>query len=119
MIFVFFFANASFTAVSADKLAAAAEFIDGKAAVVGASPAVCHGSAVFQNIDLVNREHGGLFAFFISFTGNQRCAKSSHDAGNIRTDRLAVRYFFKASQNSVIIEGPSLDNNMFSKLRSI
>ena len=119
MIFVLFFADTTFTAVTADILAAAGELVDGQTAVVGTSTAVGHGGCVFQFIDLVNGEHGSFLAFLITFTGDQGSTESTHDSGDIRTDGFTVGDLFKASQNCIIIESTTLYNDMFTKFGSI
>ena len=116
VIFVFLFADSPLAAVAADKLAAAGEFVDGQTAVVGTSSAVGHGGGIFQGVDLVNREHGCLFSLFIPFSGDKRGAERSHDAGDIRTDGVAVRDLLKAAEHRVVIEGSALYHNVFSKL---
>ena len=120
MILVLLFADTALAAVSAYKLAAACEFVDGKTAVVGTSVAVGHGGGVFQLIDLVNGKHGGLAAFcVITLLGNQGSAESTHDSSNIRADGLAACNTLKASKNTVVIEGTALYNNVFAKLLGI
>ena len=89
--------------------------VDRQTAVVGTSAALCHGCGVLHGFDIINGEHGSAFAVRISFSGDQGGSKSAHDTGNVRADRLAVRNFFKASQNGIIIEGTALNDNMISK----
>ena len=119
MVFVFFFANTAFTAVTTYILAATGELVDGQTAVVGTSTAVGHRSCVFQFIDLINREHGSIFAFLMTLAGDQSSTESSHDSGDIRTDGFTVGNLFKASQNCIIVESTTLYNDMFTKFGSI
>ena len=119
MIFVLFFTDTTFTAVTADILAAAGEFVDGQTAVVGTSTAVCHCGCVFQFIDLVNGEHGGFLTLLVTFAGDQGSAERTHDSGDIRTDGFTVGDFFKASQNCIIIESTALYNDVLTKFGSI
>ena len=119
VIFVLFFTDASFAAVSADKLTSAGEFVDRQTAVVGTSAAVRHRCCIFQFIDLVNGKHCGLFAIFITLSCNQCRTKSSHNTCNIRTDGFTVGNTFKASKNSVIVEGTTLYNDMSAKFSRI
>ena len=119
VIFVFLFADSPLAAVAADKLAAAGEFVDGQTAVVGTSAAVGHGGGIFQGVDLVDREHGSLFSLFIPFSGDKRGAERSHDAGDIRTDGVAVRDLLKAPENRVVIEGSALYHDMPAKLGGV
>ena len=119
MILVFFFADAALAAVSADKLTAAAETVDGQTAVIGTSLAVCHGSGVLQAVDFLNGQHGGDATVLVSLPGDQGCSESAHDTGDVRTDRFAVGDLFKASQYGVIVEGSALYDDVFSQLGSI
>ena len=70
-----------------------------------------------QGIDLFNGQHGCLIAFAVSLSCNQSGTECTHDTRNIRPDRFAVRNFFKASKNSIIIESTALYNNIFAELR--
>ena len=119
MIFVLFFTDASFTAVSADKLTSAGEFVDCQTAVVCTSATICHRCCIFQFIDLVNGKHCGFFAFLITLSRNQCSTESSHNTGNIRTNSFTVGNTFKASKNSVIVEGTTLYNDMSAKFSRI
>ncbi len=67
-----------------------------------------------QIFDLIKGEHGGLLAV-IAFSGDQSGAESTHDAGDIGTDDLAVGYLFKAAQYGVVIEGTALDHDVFAE----
>ena len=93
--------------------------VDRQTAVVCASTTFCHCCGVFKGTDVINGKHGCAFAVDITFSGNQSCTECTHDSGNIRTDSLAAGDLFKASKNSIIIEGTALHNNMLSKIRSI
>ncbi len=115
MIFVLFFPNSALTAVSADKLTPAAESVDGQAAVIRASLAVCHGGGKLQGIDLIDRKHRGDGVFLIAFPCDQGGAERAHDAGNIRPYRLTVRDFLKASQHGVVVESTALYNDVFAE----
>ena len=119
MIFVFFFTDSTFAAITTDKLTSTCKLVDGKTAVIGTSTTVCHGSSVFQFIDLVDREHSSFPALFITFSGDQCCTKRTHDTGNIRTDGFTVGNLFKAAENCVIIESTTLYYDMFAKFCSI
>ena len=55
----------------------------------------------------------------ITFLGDQGGSESSHDTGNVGTDRFTVGNLFKASQDCVIVEGSALYNDLFTKLGCI
>ena len=55
----------------------------------------------------------------IAFSCDQCCAESTHDTGNVRTDRLTVCNPLKASKNSVVIERTALYNNVASELSCV
>ncbi len=109
------FPKSSFTAVAGDILTPACKFVDGQAAVIGTAPAFCHAGFKLKGIYFFKREHGGCKAFTVALSGNQGGAEGSHNTGNIRTDGLAARNFFKASENGVVVEGSALDHNVFSE----
>ncbi len=116
---ILFLADAPLAAVSADKLTAAGEAVDGQAALVGTALALGHGGGKLQAVDLIDGEHGGLHAVAVALPGDQSRAEGPHDAGDIRADGLAVRDFLKASKHRVVVEGASLDNDVPPKLRSV
>ena len=87
--------------------------VDGQAAVIGAALAVSHFCGILQGIDLLDREHGCLLAF-IAVPGDQRGSECAHNAGDIRTNGLAVRNPLEAAQYGIVVEGPSLNNDMFA-----
>ena len=127
VVFVLLQAKTALTAVSGYELSTAGEPVDGQAAVVRASLALGIVSGIFQRIDLVDGEHGGLFRrcvlpafpFMEAFTRDQTGSESAHDAGDIGTDCFAVCCFFKCTKNTVVIEGSALYNDMTAQLRRI
>ena len=115
MVFIFFFSDSTFAAVAGDILASAGKFIDGKTAVIGTAFTVCHSRSVFQAVDFVNGQHGGFFVCCIAFPRNERGTESTHDTCNVRTDGFTISDFFKTSQDSIIVEGTTLNDDMTSK----
>ena len=116
MVFVLFFADPTLAAVTAYELTSAAEFVDGKTAVIGTSMAVGHSCGIFQFIDLLNGKHGGFFAFLITLPGDKGSTKSTHNTGNIRTDGFTVCNTLEAAEYGIVIEGSTLYYDMASKL---
>ena len=114
LFFVFLFSDTFFTSVSGNVLTISGEFVDGEQAVIGTSTTAGQFCLKFQIIDLLDGEHGCLFAF-ITVTGNQCSTESTHNTGNIRTDRFTSGNGFEASQYSVIVEGTTLNNNVLTK----
>ena len=55
----------------------------------------------------------------IALPGNEGSAKGAHDACDVRAHGLASRYFFKASEHGIVVEGASLDHHVVSKVGSI
>ena len=96
LFFVFLFTDTFLTSVSGNVLTVSGELVDGEQAVVGTSATAGQFCLKFQIIDLFDRQHSGLFAF-ITVTGNQCGTESTHDTGDIRTDRFASRNGLKAS----------------------
>ena len=119
IFFIFLLSDTAFATITADILTAAGETVDGQTAAVGTSLTVCHAGGVFQIIDLVDGEHGCIFAIFETFSCDQSGTESTHDTCNVRADRFAVGNPFKASKYSIVIERTTLYNNIFTKLRSI
>ena len=119
IFFIFLLSDTTFTAVTADILAAAGETVDGQTAAVGTSFTVCHAGRVFQIVDLVDGEHRGIFAILKTLSCDQGCTERTHDTCDIRADRFTVGDLFKASQYRIVIECTTLYDNIFTKLRSI
>ena len=114
MIFVLFLANTTLAAVTAYILAAAGEFVDSQTAVIGTSTTVCHRSCIFQLVDLFNGEHRGLLIGGVALSCDQRRTERTHDAGDVRADGFAVGDPLKASENSVVVECTTLNNDMLT-----
>ena len=55
----------------------------------------------------------------MSLTGDKGCTESTHDSGNIRAGRFHTGNFFKASKNCVIVEGSTLNYDIFSEILCI
>ena len=120
MILILLLTNTALTAVTAYELTPASEFVDGKTTVIGTSVAVGHGGGIFQLVDLVNGKHGGFTAFcVVALLGNEGSTESSHNTGNVRTNRLTACYTLKASKYTVVVEGSALYHNMTSQLFGI
>ena len=120
MILILLLTNTALTAVTAYELTPASEFVDGKTTVIGTSVAVGHGGGIFQLVDLVNGKHGGFTAFcVVALLGNEGSTESSHNTGNVRTNRLTACYTLKASKYTVVVEGSTLYHNMTSQLFGI
>ena len=113
------FADTTLTAVAGDVLASSGKFIDGETAVIGAAFTFRHAGLKLQVHDLFDSQHGSACAFLITFSGDQRGAKGTHNTGDIRTDRLAVGNLFKAAEHSVVVESTALYNNVFTEFRGI
>ena len=115
---VLFLANSPLAAVSADILAASAEFVDGQTAAVGAALAVGHPGRIFQRIDLLYGQHGGGLSLK-TLSRDQGRAEGSHDTGDVGADGFAFCNTFEAPQHGVVVEGSALDDDMLSQLRSV
>ena len=79
--------------------------------MVRAALAAGQGRGVCQLQNLVDREHRSLLPL-AALSGDQRRAECTHDAGDIRTDRLAAGDHLEAAKDSIIIEGTALYDNM-------
>ena len=119
IVLVLLLADTALAAVAADVLASAGETVDGQTAVVGTSLAVCHGGGVLERVDLLDRKHRRLLVRVIALARDQSRSERAHDAGDVRTDRLAVRNLLKAAQNRVVIESSALHNDVASQLRGV
>ena len=115
MILIFLFAKSPFASVSGNKLTTAGETVDGEETVICTSLTSCHGGLKLQIIDLVNGKHGCLLAF-IMVSGDQRSAKSTHDTGNVRADCFTAGDALKASKYRIIIEGTTLNHDLFAQI---
>ena len=114
LFFVFLFSDTFFTSVSGDVLTVSGKFVDGEQAVIGTSTTAGQFCLKFQIIDLFDGQHSGLFAF-ITVTGNQCSAEGTHDTGDIRTDCFASGNGLKASQDSIVVEGTALNDDVLTK----
>ena len=112
------FAQPPFAAVSGDELAAAAEMVDGQTAGIRTSAAFRHGRGVLHVLDLVDGKHGRAFAVRVPLAGDEGRAEGAHDAGDVRTDGLAVRDLLETPEDRVIVESTALYDDVVSKLRS-
>ena len=56
-----------------------------------------------------------MFNFVLTFSCNEGGAKGSHNACNIRTDRCSFRDSFKTAQDSIVVEGSTLYDDLFTK----
>src|SRR5699024_4067238 len=119
IVLVLLLADTALAAVAADVLASAGETVDDQTAVVGTSLAVCHGGGVLERVDLLDRKHRRLLVRVIALARDQSRSERAHDAGDVRTDRLAVRNLLKAAQNRVVIESSALHNDVASQLRGV
>ena len=111
--------DTAFATIAGDELTAAGELIDGQTAVVGTTLTFCHTGLELQVADLLIIQHGGHVTVLVMLSGDQRCTESTHDTGDVGTDGLAVRNFFKASKHRIVVEGTALYHDIFTKLRSI
>ena len=117
MIFVLLFSDTALAAVSADVLTAAGEFVDGQTAAVRTSLAVCHRGRIFQLVDLFNGKHRGcLMPAHVALSCDQGRTERTHDTGDIRADGLAAGDLLKAAENSVVVEGTALYDDVLSQL---
>ena len=116
LFFILFLAQTALTAVSTDELTAAGEAVDGQTAVVGAAFTFCHRGGELKLVDLLDGEHRGFGTFHIALSCDEGGSEGSHDTGDIRTDGLAVGDLLKTSENCVVVEGSSLDNDVAAEL---
>ena len=86
--------------------------------MIGTSAAASHTRCVFQVDDVIKGEHRCCFAC-ITVTGDQCSTKSTHDAGDVRTNSLAAGNQFKASQYGIIVEGTALYNDFLAQILRI
>ena len=118
IIFILFFSQTSFAAVSGYKLASAGKFVNCQHTVIGTSLAAGHDRIVFQGIDPLKRQHGS-FAAVIMFPGDQCSTERSHDSRYVRSYRFAARDFLKTTQYRIIIKCSSLNHDPSSEIRRI
>ena len=115
LFFVFLFSDTFFTSVSGNVLTISGKFVDGEQAVIGTPTTAGQFCLKFQIIDLLNGEHRCLFAF-VTVTGDQCSTESTHNTGDIRTDRFTSGNSFEASQNRIVVEGTALNDDVLTKL---
>ena len=109
-------ADTTFTAVAGDELTATGEFVDGQTTVVGTTLTFRHAGLELEIADLLIIQHCGHITVFVMFSGDQSRTESTHDTGDVGTDRMAVCNFLKAAQNSIIVESTALYHDIFTKL---
>ena len=116
---IFLAADSAFAAVAGDKLASAGKFVDGEPAAVGTAPAFGHACFIFQGTELFIGKHGGLILVRVILPGDEGRTEGSHNAGDIGTDGLAPRNFFKTTENRIIIESTALYHDLPSQLGGV
>ncbi len=114
-----FFSQSPLTAVSCNELPAAAEMIDGQAAVVGTALTFCHGGRVFKGFYIFDRKHGRALTVHIPLPGNESSAESPHDSGDIRTYSLTACNLLEAPEYGVVVKRTALHDDMVPKLGRI
>ena len=83
--------------------------------MVGTSLTTGKFGRIGQLIDLINGQHSGLIAFFVTFSGDQGTTESTHDTGNVRSDCLAAGNALERTKHGIIVKGTALYDNMFSE----
>ena len=113
--------QSSFATVSGNILSATGKAIDRQPAAVGATFAGRHTGGILQRIDLINRQHRGRksFLFMKALAGNEGGTEGTHNAGNVRSDRLTVGDFFKGAKHRIVVKGTALYHDVFAKLGSV
>ena len=101
-------------AVARYEAAAAAELIHGEHALVVAALTAGHGRLILERNDPVERQHRGRLVF-PAFARNQRRAKGTHDAGDIRANAFARRCALKGAEHCVVIESTALHDNVLAE----
>ena len=115
----FFFPETTLTAVTGDKLSASAEFVDSQKTVVCTAFTAGHRTFKLQIDDVFQREHGSLFTAIIMFSGDQGCAESTHNTGDIRAYSVTAGNPFKTAQYGIIVECSALYYYIFTKVFGI
>ena len=108
--------DTAFATIAGDELTAAGELIDGQTAVVGTTLTFRHAGLELEIADLLIIQHCGHITVFVMFSGDQSRTESTHDTGDVGTDGLAVRNFFKASKHRIVVEGTALYHDIFTQL---
>ena len=52
-------------------------------------------------------------------SGNEGGTEGTHNAGNVRSDRLTVGDFFKGAKHRIVVKGTALYHDVVSKLGSV
>ena len=108
--------DTAFATIAGDELTAAGELIDGQTAIVGTALTFCHTGLKLQVADLLIIQHGGHVTVLVMLSGDQCRTESTHDTGDVGTDGLTVRNFFKASKHRIVVEGTALYHDIFTQL---
>ena len=108
-------ACALLTAVSADVLSAAGEFVDGQHTVVAAAAAADRLRGIGQPLHFFQRKHDAFLPVIV-VPGYQSRAKSAHQAGNVRTSGVDSGNFLKSPKHSLIMEGTALNHDMLAQI---
>ena len=104
-------AGALFAPVAADVLPTTGELIHGEHTVVGAAAAAHRGGGIGQVQNIIQRQHGAFLAGVVA-SGNQSRAKSTHQAGDIRTGGVHPGDFLKGSKHRLIVESATLNHDV-------
>ena len=108
-----------FTAVAGDVAGSVVEDVHRQLAVVAAAAAPAMLDLHIEVIQLVQPQDGAAAAFFIAFQGDECRAEGPHEAGDIRTHHILFRNLFKGPQHRVVVEGPSLNDDVFPQVLGI
>ena len=101
-------------AVAGNIAAAAAEFVHGQGAVIGAQLA---GGRFGRMLEIRQIRHGKQHRFLdVVIPGRQGRAEGAHQPGNGGAGHIAAQLQFKAAQHSVVQECSALHHNIFAQV---
>ena len=118
VVFVLFASDTLLTAVTGDIASAVAELVYSQEAVVCTALAPRHRCLESKSDDIVDTEHGsGLTC--VGTSCYKSSAESTHDTRDIGTDGIDAEYVLKCAQNSIVVEGSTLNYDVASKFLGI
>ena len=110
-------ANATFTAVACEILAAVREFLHGNQTAVAAAFAAVRAGFHMEFLQFIQWQNRRML--LPAFLRQNRGTIGAHETGDIGTDNFSVQQFFHTAQYSVVVEGTTLHNNMVAKFPHI
>ena len=110
-------ANAPFTAIACEILAAIREFLHGNQAAVATALAAVGAGFHMEFLQFIEWQDRRML--LTAFQRQNRRPIRAHKSGNIGTDNLSVQQFFHTAQYGIIVKSTALHDNMVAQFPHI